>query len=365
MVAACLASTYVSSIGPFVTEFEDQFAEKLGVRHAVACASGTSAIHLALLALGVGAGDEVLVSDLTFIASGNPIRYCGSQPVLVDSEESTWNLDPDLVVGELEGRRATHRSQPAAVLAVDLLGHPADLSPILKSAAEHGIPVVEDAAESIGASWSGRHPLAGRAAGTAATIGCFSFNGNKLITTGGGGMLVTDDVELARRARHLSTQAKLAGFAYRHDEVGYNYRLTNLAASLGLAQLGRIDELVERKRRLAGRYDEALAGVDGVETPPKAPWAMRSAWLYTVLLPDQTTRDRVCTFLNDAAIEARPIWLPLRRQPPYRSASIIGGDVAINLSERGLSLPSSVGLSSADQERVVDTLVSALGKCGS
>ena len=364
MVAACLESTYVSSIGPFVTEFEERLAEKLGVRYAVACASGTSALHLALLALGVGAGDEVLVSDLTFIASANPIRYCGAEPLLVDSEESTWNLDPDLVVAELEGRRATAGSQPAAVVAVDLLGHPADLSPILNKAAEVGIPVVEDASESIGSSWSGQHSLAGRAAGTVATIGCFSFNGNKLLTTGGGGMLVTDDIDLARRARHLSTQAKLPGFAYRHDQVGYNYRLTNLAASLGLAQLGRLDELVARKRELASRYDDAFAGLDGLETPPRAPWAMRSAWLYTVLLPDSAIRDRVCTFLNDAGIEARPIWLPLRLQVPYQSATIIGGDVAIKLSERGLSLPSSVGLSSADQHRVVDALIEALDKCG-
>ena len=239
MVAACLASTYVSSIGPFVTEFEEQLAAKVGARHAVACASGTSALHLALLALGVGAGDEVLVSDLTFIASANPIKYCGAEPLLVDSEESTWNLDPDLVVEELHQRRADGRPQPAAVVAVDLLGHPADLSPILNTAADVGVPVVEDASESIGSSWTGQHPLAGRAAGTVATIGCFSFNGNKLLTTGGGGMLVTDDVDLASRARHLSTQAKLPGFAYRHDQVGYNYRLTNLAASLGLAQLGR------------------------------------------------------------------------------------------------------------------------------
>ncbi len=230
----CLDTNYVSSVGPFVGRFEQAFAAAVGARYAVACASGTAAIHLALLVLDIGPGDDVLVSDLTFVASVNPILQTGARPVLVDAERATYDIDPDLVVGELERRARAGERQPAAVEVVHLVGQPADLAPIVEAADRFGVPVVEDASEALGATYTAG-PYSGRAVGTIGRVSAFSFNGNKLITTGGGGMVVTDDEALARRARHLSTQARLPGLAYDHDEVGYNYRLTNVAAALGLA----------------------------------------------------------------------------------------------------------------------------------
>jgi len=358
-VAACVESGFVSSVGPLVTEFEERFGEAVGRAHAVACSSGTAAIHLALAALRVGPGSEVMVSDLTFIASANPARYLGADVTLIDSERATWNLDPALVVDELERRAAAGERLPAAIVAVDLLGQPADLGELLVAARRHGVPVVEDASEALGARWTSG-PLGGRAVGRGGDVSCFSFNGNKLITTGGGGMLVTDDPALARRARHLSKQAKVAGLAYRHDDVGYNYRLTNLAAALGLAQLARLDELLAKKRDIAARYDAAFAQTADLARPPDPVWSDRSSWLYTVLLGDEATRDRVCRSLNAGGIECRPIWSPLHEQAPYARSPRVGTGVAENLGARGLCLPSSAGLAPLDQDRVVAALEAAL-----
>ena len=260
-------SGFVSSVGPFVAEFEEAFARRVGARYAVACSSGTAALHVAFLVLGVRPGDEVLCSDFTFVGSVNPIAYTGARPVLVDSERATWNLDPGLVAAELDRRAAAGEPQPAAVEVVHVLGQPADLAPILDACARHGVPVVEDAAESLGAGWSAG-PVAGRQTGAVGRVGAYSFNGNKIATTGGGGMVVTDDPDLAARARHLTTQAKVPDVGYLHDEVGYNYRLTNVAAALGLAQLERLDEFVDRKRAIAARYDEAIRGT-GLVAPPR------------------------------------------------------------------------------------------------
>ncbi|HEY3523241.1 MAG TPA: DegT/DnrJ/EryC1/StrS family aminotransferase, partial [Candidatus Limnocylindrales bacterium] len=226
----CIRTNYVSSVGPFVSRFEEAFAAFVGTRYAVACASGTAAIHLAMHVLGIEPGDEVFVSTLTFVASANPVLYERGVPVLVDSERETLNLDPSIVAGELDRRARGGRPMPRAIEVVHLLGHPADIAPIVEVAERHGIPIVEDAAEALAATWTSG-PFAGRQVGSVGRLGCFSFNGNKLMTTGGGGMVTTDDEALARRVRHLSTQARLPGRAYRHDEVGYNYRLTNVAAA--------------------------------------------------------------------------------------------------------------------------------------
>jgi dTDP-4-amino-4,6-dideoxygalactose transaminase len=246
-LAECLASNYVSSVGPFVERFEREFAAAVGSRYAVACASGTAALHLAMRVLDVGPGDEVFVPTLTFVASANPIRYERATPVLVDVEEETLNLDPGIVADELDRRARQGLRQPKAIEVVHLVGHPADLAPVLAAAERHGVPVIEDASEALGAAYVGGL-LGGRAVGSIGRLGCFSFNGNKLITTGGGGMVTTDDEALARRARHLSTQARLPGRAYDHDEIGFNYRLTNLAAALGVAQLEQLDELLAARR---------------------------------------------------------------------------------------------------------------------
>ncbi len=259
LVLEAVDSGFVSSVGPFVSRFEQEFAAAVGSRFAVACASGTAAIHVGLVLLGVGAGDLVVVSDFTFVGSSNPVKYQAADLVLVDSEPTTWQLDPSLLADWLERQSRGGEPMPKAVMVVHALGQPARLEEIAQTCARYGIPILEDAAESLGASWS-TGELAGRQTGTVGRIGAFSFNGNKIATTGGGGMLVTDDEALAVRAKHLTTQAKVPDTGYLHDEVGYNYRLTNVAAALGIAQLERLPSFVATKRRIAERYDAAFAG---------------------------------------------------------------------------------------------------------
>lgn len=352
----CVETNFVSSVGPFVDRFEGEFAAFVGAKHAVACASGTAAIHVALRLLGVGRGDEVLVPTFTFIASANPILYEGATPVFVDSERRSWNLDPERVVAELERRARAGLRQPKAVEVVHLLGHPAEIEPIRAACEKHGVTMFEDAAEALGATFSGGR-LDGKHVGTVGRLGCFSFNGNKVMTTGGGGMIVTDDAELARRAKHLTTQARLPGLAYRHDEVGYNYRLTNLAAALGVAQLEQLPSFLARKREIAARYDAAFADLRAIERPPRAPWAAPSMWLYSVLVSTGdggVARDRLLDRLVAAGIEARPLWTPLHTMPMYRDAARLGdGSVADAIAGHGLSIPCSVGLSSAEQDAVI------------
>jgi aminotransferase in exopolysaccharide biosynthesis len=352
----CLATNYVSSVGPFVTRFEEEFAAFVGARHAVATCNGTAAIHTALCVLGVGRGDEVLASTFTFIASVNPIRYQGASAVLIDSEPRTWNMDPALVSAELEARAAAG-CLPKAVLVVHLYGHPADMDPILEMANRFGIPVIEDAAESLGATHRGR------AVGTLGRIGCYSFNGNKVVTTGGGGMLVTDDPELARRARHLTTQAKRPGLEYWHDDVGYNYRMTNLQAALGVAQLEVLPSFLARKREIAAVYAKAFADVPGTSLIQEAKWAQSSWWLNCILVdPDQCGmgRNQLIEALEEEGIQARPLWVPIHRLPIYADAQRRGGAVAERLFAQGLSLPSSPSLTLEDQQRVIQTTLTGV-----
>jgi aminotransferase in exopolysaccharide biosynthesis len=354
----CLATNFVSSVGPFVERFEREFAAAVGAKYAVACASGTAAIHVALRLVGVEPGDEVFVADLTFVASANPILYERATPVLVDSEELTWNLDPALVVAELDRRAKTGQRQPRAVEVVHVLGHPAQIDAIADACDRHGVALIEDAAESLGAIYTaGRY--SGRHVGTIGRLGCFSFNGNKVITTGGGGMITTDDSLLARRAKHLTSQARLPGPEYRHDEVGYNYRLTNLAAALGVAQLEQLPAFLERKAKIAARYDAALRELSGLSVPPRQPWAKSSLWLYSVLVDPArfgSTRQELCTRLDAVGIQSRPIWSPLHSLPMYSGALRLGGGVATRLFDQGLSLPCSVGLTDDQQSRVVQAL---------
>jgi len=360
----CLTSNFVSSVGPFVTRFEEAFASAVGARYAVACGSGTAAIHLALLVLDVHEGDEVLLPSLTFVASANPIRYVGARPTFVDAEAESYNGDSDLVVAELDRRARVGVRQPAAIEVVHLVGHPAKLEPVLDAAMRYGIPIIEDASEALGATYRGGS-YDGRQVGSIGRVGCFSFNGNKLITTGGGGMLVTDDEALARRARHLSTQARLPGRAYDHDEVGFNYRLSNIAAALGLAQLETMAELLAGRRANADRYDAAIADLPGILPAPRASWADPSFWLYTARVDRATTsltRDDLIDQLAEEGIEARPIWTPLHRTKLYRDAPMLGGSVADAIFETAVSLPSSSSLGSAGADRVIQGLQRAVAK---
>ena len=357
----CLTTNFVSSVGPFVDRFEQAFAAYVGSRFAVACASGTAALHVALRLAGVEAGDEVLVPTLTFIASANPILYQGGTPVLVDAEPATWNVDPDLVVEELAQRARTGRRQPKAVEVVHLLGHPADIEPVAAACERHGVMLIEDAAEALGARYAGG-ALHGRHVGTVGKIGCFSFNGNKIITSGAGGMITTDDEALARRAKHLTTQARMPGIEYRHDEVGYNYRLSNLSAALGLSQLEILGEILTRKKEIAARYDRGLGQVPGLALPPRASWASPTFWLYTVDIdPASAGMDRTSAMarLRERRIEARPIWSPIHTMQPYAGAKVIGGRVAEAIFARALSLPSSATLTATQQDRVMSLLVPA------
>lgn len=348
----CVETNYVSSVGPFVQRFEEEFAQYLGVPYAVATCNGTAAIHVALQLAGVKAGDEVLVSTFTFIASVNPIRYLGATPVLVDSEEQSWNLNPDLVMKEVR-RRAEVGRLPKAILVVHIYGFPAQIGPILEIAARYDIPVIEDAAESLGATFEGKN------VGTLGLMGCFSFNGNKVVTAGGGGMIVTKDPEMARLAKHLTQQARLPGMEYRHDMIGYNYRLTNIQAALGLAQQEQLTEFLRRKHEIAAKYKQLLKDVPGIEFPAGVSNTRSSDWMFSVLIdPDGFGRSRpeVLDLFKEVGVECRPVWNPVHTMPMYASCPRLGGAVAEMIFSKGIALPSSVGLSDSDQDLVIASL---------
>ncbi len=355
----CVETNFVSSVGPFVQRFEEELAAKVGARFAVACSTGTAALHVAMRLAGVDSGDDVIVPTMTFIASANPVLYERAAVTLVDIEPRTWNLDPLLVVEELDRRARRGLRQPKAIEVVHVLGHPVDIDPIVVACERHGVFLIEDGAEALGATYrEGR--FAGKHVGTLGRVGCFSFNGNKIVTSGGGGMIVTDDEALARRAKHLTTQARLPRVEYMHDEVGYNYRLTNVAAAIGVAQLEKLDDFVARKRRIAARYDDALGDVAGIGLAARASFADPTFWLYTITVdPERFGCDATTLRLHLAqrGIEARPIWTPLHRMPMYAGASRLGGHVADAVYERALSLPSSVTLSEPDQRFVIETLI--------
>jgi dTDP-4-amino-4,6-dideoxygalactose transaminase len=355
-LSQCVETNFVSSVGPFVAAFEEAFAAFVGSPYAVAVSNGTAALHLALILAGVESGDEVIVSDFTFAASVNPILYLGARPILTDSEITTWNLDPGLVIDELDRRSRLGLPMPKAILVVHILGCPAQLEGILLACQKYGVWLIEDAAEALGATWT-EGPLAGRQVGAVGHIGCFSFNGNKIMTTGGGGMLVSSDASLMRRAKHLSTQAKEPGFAYFHTDVGYNYRLTNLSAALGIAQLERMDQFLSSKRAIARRYDEAFASIPEIQRPP-APLGMASTyWLYSILL--NCSWEEPLRFLMNRGVQTRPLWTPLHLMPPYRTCTKLGnGSTSEYICSRGLSLPCSTRLSQHDQATVIGAVQS-------
>jgi pyridoxal phosphate-dependent aminotransferase EpsN len=349
-VGAAFASNWVSTVGPQLEAFEGAFAARAG-RPALAVASGTAAIHLGLRLLGVGAGDEVLVSDLTFVASVNPIRYLGATPAFVDSDPATWMMSPALLAEALEERARRGRA-PRAVVVVHLYGQCADMDPILAACRRHDVPVLEDAAEALGATYRGRP------AGTLGELGAFSFNGNKIITCSGGGMLVGSAERLAR-ARHWSTQAREARAEYHHVELGYNYRLSNVLAGIGLGQLEVLDARVAQRRAVFERYRAGLADVPGLTPMPEAAYGTSTRWLSCFLVDAEAlgaTRDELLAALAAADVEARPVWKPMHLQPLYAGCDRHGGDVAAGLYARGVCLPSSSSLPPDDQDRVIEVI---------
>ena len=364
-VRECLDTSWVSSVGAFVDRFEHAVARSAGARFGVATVNGTSALHIALLLAGVRADDEVLVSTLTFIAPANVIRYVGAWPVFVDAEPNYWQMDPARLIDFLKERcvergglllnRATGR-RLGAILPVHALGHPVDLAPIVEVARRYGLPVIEDATESLGATYHGR-PL-----GNIGDVGCFSFNGNKLITTGGGGMIVTDDEVRARRAKYLTTQAKDDPIEFIHNEIGYNYRLTNVQAAIGVAQMERLPEFLAAKRRIAMRYRSAFEDLPGLLPMPEASWAESAFWMYTVLVDEREfglgSRELIAA-LAACGIQARPLWQPIHRSPAHAGSQTLGGGVAERLNRMAVSLPCSSGLDRAAQDRVIGCVLAA------
>ncbi len=359
----CVETNFVSSVGPFVDRFEQEFEAFVGSPHAVACSTGTAAIHVALRVAGVGPGDDVLVSDFTFIATVNPIVYLGARPVLVDADLETWNMDPQLLLDEFERRARAGLPMPKAVLVAHVLGLPANIEPIAEVCERHGVTLIEDAAEALGASYTeGR--FAGRQVGSIGRLGCFSFNGNKIMTTGGGGMIVTEDEVLAERIRHLTTQARLPGPEYMHDEVGYNYRLTNIQAALGVAQLEQLPTLLRKKKEIAKAYEGGLNGAQGILFPPEPPGSAPSYWLSSIVIQSEKpapSARQVAGALREAGIDARPLWSPAHTMEMYRQCNYLGADVGTQLCDRGVSLPSSVALDKKSQERVIQAVMELVG----
>jgi len=359
-VEEAFRTNWIAPLGPHVDGFEREVAAFTGVGHAAALSSGTAAIHLGLLLLGVQPGDTVFCSALTFVGSCNPILYCGAKPVFIDSEPGSWNMSPAALERAFEWARRENRL-PRCVVIVNLYGQSADIDALLPICRRYGVAVLEDAAESLGATYRQR------ASGTFGDIGVFSFNGNKIITTSGGGMLVSDDGELVARARKLSTQAREPAAHYEHREVGFNYRMSNVLAGIGRGQLKVLPQRVQRRREVFEGYRQALADREDIEWMPEPAGCMSTRWLSCLVLrgPDaQSRRDAVLRRLERHAIEARPVWKPMQQQPLFAGAPYFphaeGTDVSAGLFEAGLCLPSGSNLSAAQHERVIEHLRHAL-----
>lgn len=348
-VQEAFETNWLAPLGPNVEAFEREFAETVDSPYALALSSGTAALHLALIAADVSTGDEVLVSTLTFAASVNPIVYLGARPVFIDSERTSWNMDPELLSQELS-RRAHEGRLPKAVVVVHLYGQSANMDRILAVCNEYGVPVVEDAAEALGAAYKGRTP------GTFGRAGIYSFNGNKIITTTGGGMLVSEDKELIAHARKLATQARDPAPYYQHSEVGYNYRLSNVSAGIGRGQLRVLQDRVASRRSNYEYYAKHLGDLSGLAFQPEAPWGLHSRWLTCLTIDANKVgvdRETVRLALDVENIESRPVWKPMHLQPVFHQYERVGGEVAEDLFNRGLCLPSGSNLTEADLERVV------------
>lgn len=352
LVREAFASNWIAPLGPHVDAFEKEFARHIGVGHAAALSSGTAAIHLALKLLGLERGDMVLCPTLTFCATANPIVYEGGLPAFIDADPATWNMNPDLLDEELR-ERARRNRLPRAVISVDLYGQSADYERIVKACARYDVPLIEDAAEALGATYRNKQ------AGVFGACAAFSFNGNKIITTSGGGMLVSDDARLIERARFLATQARDPAPHYQHSVVGHNYRLSNILAAIGRGQLQVLPERVAARRRINASYREALADLPGISFMPQAAYGEPNGWLTCITVDPAafgSCRDDILRALEAENIEARPVWKPLHMQPVFSGCEFRGGSVSQSIFERGLCLPSGSAMTDADLGRVVEII---------
>ncbi|MGB8703112.1 MAG: aminotransferase class I/II-fold pyridoxal phosphate-dependent enzyme [Thermosynechococcaceae cyanobacterium] len=351
-VAEAFNTNWIAPVGPHVDAFEQEFCQAVGIGHGAAVSSGTAALHLALRLIGVEPGDEVFCSTLTFVATANPILYQGATPVFVDSDRPTWNMDPNLLAEALAHRARLGRL-PKAVVLVHLYGQSADLDPILNTCQQYDVPLIEDAAEALGASYKGQAP------GTVGRMGIYSFNGNKIITTSGGGMLVSHDETLVRQARFLATQARDPAPHYQHSQTGYNYRLSNILAGIGRGQLQVLSDRVAARRQNFEAYRNALQDLPGLDFMPEPNFGRATRWLTCITIDPHHSGldcDRLRHALAQDQIEARPVWKPLHLQPLFQGCEAIGGDVAADLFQHGLCLPSGSAMTEADRDRVITVI---------
>lgn len=348
----CLDTNWVSSVGSYVDKFEQDFATYVKAEKAVVTVNGTAALELALRSVGIGNGDEVIVSSLTFISPVNAIKYVGAEPVFVDVCRDTWVMDADKIEELITPKTK-------AILPVHIYGHPADMDKIIEISKKYNLYVIEDATESLGSLYNGK------AVGTIGHMGCYSFNGNKLITTGAGGMLVTNDEKFGERAKYLSTQTKtvLENGAFYHEEIGYNFRMPNLLAAMGCAQLENIEEYIEIKRKNAQLYNEQLKHIKGITLPVEKENVKNVYWLYSILVEEdyKLTRDQLIFKLNKNGIQARPFFMPVHNMPPYKDCR--HGDMSITneIVAKGINLPSSVGLTKDEIRNVCKIIASSVG----
>jgi dTDP-4-amino-4,6-dideoxygalactose transaminase len=343
------SSNWIAPIGPHVDAFEKEFCDVTGAKHAAAVSSGTAALHLAMILAGVRSGDDVLCSSFTFAGSAFPIVYQGATPVFVDAEEKSWNMDPQLLEQAVIDRTKKGKRIKAAIV-VHLYGQSADLDAIMEICRRHDITLIEDAAESLGATYKGKHT------GTLSPIGIFSFNGNKIVTTSGGGMLVSQEKDLVDKARFLATQARDSAPHYEHSQVGYNYRLSNVCAAIGRGQLSVLQKKVERKREIFAQYKRALAAMPGFSFMPEAPWGVSNRWLTSLTIDPKEagfTSEDARLALEKENIESRPVWKPMHLQPVFANAPAYVNGVSERLFANGLCLPSGTAMSDEDVNRVV------------
>jgi len=356
-IKECLDTNWVSSVGSYVSQFEEKVAEFCKVKKAIATSNGTSALHLSLMLAGVARNDLVILPNITFVAPANAIKYLGADPVLIDVDVETWQIDLDLLSKFLESTtsivsdQCIHKKSGkkiSAILPVHVLGNMCDMDILMQLAAHYHIPIVEDSSEALGSYYREKH------AGSFGLLGCLSFNGNKIITTGGGGMILCDDEELAKKAKHLTTQSKASSTEYYHDEIGYNYRLVNILAAMGVAQMEQLDGFLKRKRQITNTYNDFFKNVPGTLPQKISTEVITNHWLYTIMVPSQPD---VRKYLIENGVEVRPLWVPMNRLPAFINDTYISeNDISYKLYKACLSLPCSTGLTNEEQLKVIDLL---------